>query len=122
MLRAVLTLHLLLIVREITSNNYVSIKRLRGGDLCLVLLLGARFELLVLEGAVVAVLVEAGQQLALADRLQIQIAVVVLAENVREPYYLPRLLTSLNSTFYYPSYRRVLEHKWLPQFLSTFTM
>lgn len=55
----------------------------------LVLLLGAGFELL---GRVagLAVLLEAGEQLALADRLQIQIPVVVLAENVRAPYYLPR--------------------------------
>ena len=75
--------------------NYVSIKRLWGGELYLVLLLGAGFELL---GRVagLAVLLEAGEQLALADRLQIQIPVVVLAENVREPYYLPRLLASLS--------------------------
>lgn len=31
--------------------------------------------------------VEAGEQLALADGLQVQITVVVLAENVRQPYY-----------------------------------
>lgn len=80
--------------------NYVSIKRLRGGELYLVLLLlGAGFELL---GRVagLAILLEAGEELALADRLQIQIPVVVLAENVREPYYLPRLLASLISMSY----------------------
>lgn len=57
----------------------MSIKRLRGGGFNLVFLLGARFALLGLEWAGVAVLVEASQQLALADRLQIQITVVVLA-------------------------------------------
>lgn len=80
--------------------NYVSIKRLWGGEFYLVLLLGAGFELLGLGGAGLAVLLEAGQQLALADRLQIQITVVVLAENVRAPYYRPRLLAILNSMFY----------------------
>lgn len=80
--------------------NYVSIKRLRGGDLYLVLLLGAGFELLGLGGAGLAVLLEAGQQLALADRLQIQITVVVLAENVREPYNRPRLRAILNTMSY----------------------
>lgn len=46
--------------------------------------MGAGFELLGLGGAGLAVLLQTGQQLALADRLQIQIPVVVLAENVRE--------------------------------------
>ena len=58
--------------------NYVSIKRLWGGEFYLVLLLGAGFELLG-RVAALAILLEAGEQLALADRLQIQIPVVVLA-------------------------------------------
>jgi hypothetical protein len=70
----------------------VSIKRLRW-EKSLVLLLGAGFELLGLGGAG-TVLVEASQELALADRLQIQITVVVLAENVWAPYCLPLLLYS----------------------------
>lgn len=95
--------------------NYVSIKRLWGGGFYLVLLLGAGFELL---GRVagLAVLLEAGEQLALADRLQIQIPVVVLAENVREPYCLPRLLANLNSMSYcLPTADLSIKHtrKWL---------
>lgn len=45
----------------------------------LILLCGARFELLGRACACLAVGLEAGQEFALADRLQIQIAVVVLA-------------------------------------------
>lgn len=51
------------------------------GSEYLVFFLGTRFDL-GLDGLRLAA-VEAGEQLALADALQVQITVVVLAENVR---------------------------------------
>lgn len=50
--------------------------------MCLVLLLGTGFQLLrLVEAALVVGGMEASQQLALPDGLQVQVSVVVLAEN-----------------------------------------
>lgn len=64
----------------------------------LVLLWRTGFELLGLVGARLAVSLEPGEELTLADRLQIQFSIVVLAENVRETYCLTSRLQNLNSS------------------------
>lgn len=79
------------------------------------LLLGAGFELLGLGGAGVAVLLETSEELALADGLQIQVAVVVLAENGRPAYFLPLLYLRLTLPTYFYTYQIQVA------FLATFT-
>lgn len=75
--------------RRFVFSNDMSINRLWWEENYLVLFLGAGFELLGRGVAGLATVgLDTGQKLALPNRLQIQSTVVVLAENVREPYYL----------------------------------
>lgn len=90
------------------------LQKLRNkGGLCLVLLLGTGFQLLrLVEAFLVVSGMEAGQQLTLPDGLQVQVSVVVLAENGRE-------LTRTAHRFHLISYStstlcgQLLLHDWL---------